>query len=533
MAITKIPMMSLDRNTKVRKGVLVLTLGATLTGCNALTKLDQYKVATTPTDTDSGAVCKSNVECTEEVTAAEGASEPVAAVCVKSSGKCVKLLSDDCDAITGDYESGEAIVIGSLFSTQGAQAATNIARQQSAMLAVTQINSVGGVPAEDGTPRRLVLVSCNETVDLMRAGDHLVNELRVPAIVGPNTSQDTLDLSGSVSVPGGTVVMSPTAVASSIAALLDDDLTWLMVPSDVQRAPLMISQINALETQLKADRDLATVKLGIVYRNDALGVGTRTSLNDLVINGKPVADAVNLGNNVHINPYSFGAADQNALVNEYLTFLPHIVVLAGTAEAITQVMVPLEAGWPEGEPRPEYVLIDSVKVPELITAATGNDDLRKRVRGTGITPAPSSVDVYNSFKVDYQIAYPGSTMVSGMGPAYDAAYAIALALVARNGEPVSGTAVKEGLRSLTGGSTKVELGTTRVLAAFQKLAAGEKIDAHGTFTALAWSAEGTVLGGTIEVWCIGGASDKPAYQSSGLTYDLMTNEESGEFKPCQ
>jgi hypothetical protein len=207
-------------------------------------------------------------------------------------------------------------------------------------------------------------------------------------------------------------------------------------------------------------------------------------------------------------------------------------VLAGTSEAITQVMVPLEASWPEGEPRPEYVLIDSVKVSELIAAATGNDDLRARVRGTGITPSPSSVDVYNSFKVDYQIAYPGSTMVSGMGPAYDATYAIALALVAKSGEPVSGTAVKEGLRSLTGGSTKVELGTTRVLAAFQKLAAGEKIDAHGTFTALAWSNEGTVLGGTIEVWCIGGTSDKPAYQSSGLTYDLMTNEESGEFKPC-
>jgi ABC-type branched-subunit amino acid transport system substrate-binding protein len=526
-------MTSLDRSTKLCNLVLVLAFGVSGAGCNSLTKLDEYKVAPAPTKTDSGVVCTSNVDCTEQATAAEGASDPVAAVCVKSSGQCVKLLSDDCDAITGDYTSDDAIVIGSLFSTQGAQAATNIARQQSAMLAVTQINSVGGVPAEDGTPRRLVLVSCNETTDLMRAGDHLVNELKVPAIVGPNTSQDTLDLSGSVSVPGGTVVMSPTAVASSIADLRDDGLTWLMVPSDVQRAPLMISQINALETQLRAERNLTTVKLGIVFRNDALGVGTRTSLNDLVINGKPVADTVNLGNNVHINPYSFGAADQSALVDEYLTFLPGIIVLAGTAEAITQVMVPLEAGWPAGEPRPEYVLIDSAKVPELITAATGNDDLRARVRGTGITPSPSSVDVYNSFKVDYQIAYPDSTMVSGMGPAYDATYAIALALVARAGDPVSGTAVKEGLRFLTGGSMEVDLGATHVLAAFQKLAAGEKVDAHGTFTSLAWSDQGTVLGGTIEVWCIGSSAGKPSYQSSGLTYDLMTNQKSGEFKPCQ
>jgi ABC-type branched-subunit amino acid transport system substrate-binding protein len=526
-------MMSLDRSTKLRNIVLVLAFGVGLAGCNALTKLDDYKVATTPTDTDSGAACKSNVECTEEATAAEGASEPVAAVCVKSSGKCVKLLSEDCDAVTGEYQSDDAIVIGSLFSTQGAQAATNIARQQSAMLAVTQINNVGGIPAASGSPRKLVLVSCNETVDLMRAGDHLVNELKVPAIVGPNTSQDTLDLSSAISVPGGTVLMSPTAVASSIGALLDDDFTWLMVPSDVQRAPLMISQINALETQLAAARNLTNVKLGIVFRDDALGVGTRTSLNDLVLNGKPISDSVNLGNNVHINAYSFGAADQRPLVDEYLAFLPNIIVLAGTAEAITQVMVPLEADWPKGEPRPEYVLIDSVKVPDLITAVTGNDDLRARVRGTGITPSPTSVDVYNSFKVDYQIAYPGATMVSGMGPAFDAAYAIALALAARSGDAVSGTAVKQGLRMLSGGKDAVELGPTKVLSAFQKLAAGDKIDARGTFTSLAWSDEGTVLGGTIEVWCIGGTTDKPAYQSSGLTYDLMTNEESGEFLPCQ
>jgi hypothetical protein len=306
-----------------------------------------------------------------------------------------------------------------------------------------------------------------------------------------------------------------------------------MVPTDVQRAPLMISQINALETELKAARGLASVKLGIVYRDDALGTGTRTSLNSMVLNGKPLADSVNLGNAVHINPYSFGAADQNALVTEYLAFLPDIVVLAGTAEAITQVMVPLEAGWPAGAPRPQYVLIDSVKVPELITAATDNDELRSRVRGTGITPSPTSTDVYNAFKLDYQVAYPGASMVSGMGPAYDAAYAIALALAAKGDEPVSGDSVKAGLRLLSGGNMQVDLGPTRVLAAFQKLVTGEKIDAHGTFTSLSWSGDGTVLGGTIEMWCIGTAGGKVAFASSGLTYDLMTETQAGEFIPCQ
>lgn len=525
--------MAPNRNTKLSGVVLALAFSVSGTACNSLTKLDDYKVAPATTGADSETICESNRACTDEVTLEAGTGETVAAVCVRGSGRCVKLLSEDCDTITGDYLTEDAIVVGSLFSTKGAQAATNLQRQQSAMLAVAQINDVGGVPAADGTPRKLVLVSCDESTDLMRAGDHLVGELEVPAIVGPNTSQDTLDLSGAISVPGGTVVMSPTAVASSVGALIDDELTWLMVPTDVQRAPLMISQINVLETALKAERGLTNVKLGIVFRDDALGTGTRTSLNGLKLNGKALGDAVNLGNNVHINPYAFGAADQQVLVDEYLAFLPDIIVLAGTAEAITQVMVPLEAAWPASTPRPHYVLIDSVKVPELITAATENDELRSRVRGTGITPSPSSTEVYNAFKLDYQVAYPGASMVSGMGPAYDATYAIAFALAAQKDEPVSGHAVKAGLRALSGGDMEIDLGPTRVLSAFQKLVEGQSIDAHGTFTSLAWSGDGTVLGGTIEMWCIGAASGKVAYASSGLTYDLMTETQAGEFKPCQ
>src|SRR5206468_1481011 len=162
---------------------------------------------------------------------------------------------------------------GSLFSTKGAQAATNLPRQQSAMLAVEEVNSIGGVPgATIEKSRPLVLVSCDESTNLLRAGGHLITELHVPAIVGPNTSQDTLD-----------------------------------------------------------------------------------------VNGKPISDAVNLGQNVKVSPYDPTLPDQSAIVTDYVKFQPDIVVLAGTAEAITKVMVPLEAKLPKGDAgagsRPFYVLI--------------------------------------------------------------------------------------------------------------------------------------------------------------------------------
>ncbi len=490
--------------------------------------------------------CTTNQQCTDlaaaDVTGIAGAPAAMAAaasVCVKAPiPHCVKLLSQDCDALTGDYKNDQAIVLGSLFSTKGTTAPTNLLRQQSAALAIEQINSQGGVPggstSADGRP--LVLVSCDESTDLIRAATHLVTDLHVPAIVGPNTSQDTLDVSTKVTVPGGTVVMSPTGVASSIASLRDNDLTWLMVPSDVQRAPLMINQISVLEQTLKVTRNKATVKLGVIFRNDALGIGTRTSLNDLVINGKSMTDPVNLNNNVQIDGYDGSDATLQPTVTKYLMFMPDIIVLAGTAEAITKLMVPLEAQW-TGVERPSYVLIDSTKVPELLAAVTNNDDLRRRVRGTGITPGPAGMntpgETYNAFVLDYNQRYPGSSATtSGMGPAHDAAYAIGMALAATRTEPVSGASIAAGLRKLAGGKTVLEATSTNILAAFQKLAAGEKLTTIGTFGNLEWDANGAVLGGTLEMWCIGVPATKPAYASSGLMLDIKTQILSGNYVQC-
>jgi ABC-type branched-subunit amino acid transport system substrate-binding protein len=489
--------------------------------------------------------CTTNQECVDKFSAdaagggAGGAgADVVPAVCIQPEQRCAQLLSEDCRTITGDYTNNRAIILGSLFSTMGAQAATNIPRQQAAALAIEQINDVGGVPGGDSSAdaRPLVMVSCDESTNLVRAAEHLVKDLKVPAIVGPNTSQDTLDVSAKVTVPGGTVVITPTAVASSIPALSDKDLTWLMVPSDKQRAPLMVSQIGALETQLKDERSVSTVKLGIVFRDDALGVGTRTSLNELMLNGKGLTDPLNLGNHVEIDGYLATDPDQQTLVSKYLTFAPDIVVLAGTAEAITKVMVPLEAQW-VGDQRPYYVLIDSTKVPELITAVTNNDDLRSRVRGTGITPGPAGKDTpteaYNGFKIDYDVRYAGATStISGMGPAHDAAYAIGLALAATKDMPVSGASIAAGLRKLAGGPTKFTTLGTNLLAAFQKLSANAGITTIGSFGVLDWDSNGAVKGGTLEMWCIGGTAAKPAYQSSGLLFDIMSQEQSGAYKQC-
>lgn len=497
-------------------------------GCSNVLGLSDYAAESQVTS-----AATENVECTSHTDCAGELDSPT--VCVQNTHKCVPLKSPDCTTVTGDYTDDAAVVIGSLFSFAGAQVATSTARQNSALLAVQEINQVGGIPQREGAAgaRPLVMVSCDASADLLRVGKHLVDELQVPAIIGPNSSQDTIDLSRQVSVPGGTVVITPTALASNIADLADNGLTWQMVPTDIQRGDFMTMQIMALAEELRAARLTDAVKFAAVFRDDALGIGTRTSLNALRLNGEPLATLINLGQ-ATVDAYDLGTDDQQPIVRKYVDFQPDIIVLAGTSELVVNVLVPLERAWQPDKPRPHYMLIDSVKNKELLDAAGMSHELRRRIRGTGITPSPKSVPVYEAFRVSYDLAYPGSpTDVSGLGPTYDATYAVAFALAATHDQPPSGRAVAEGLRMLSDGPVEIRIQAVSAIAAFSRLAMKQPISAIGTFGPLAWGSNGAVLGGTLELWCIANQAGRLSYQSSGLTLDLATGTEMGKFEQCE
>jgi hypothetical protein len=295
----------------------------------------------------------------------------------------------------------------------------------------------------------------------------------------------------------------------------------------------MISQINALEAQLKTARSKATIKFGIIYRDDALGQGTYNALLPMNINGASLASQITAGN-ARIDKYAPTAPNQDTLVMNYRNFAPDIIALAGTAEAITAVMNPLEAAWNSdaGIEKPYYVTIDSAKVPDLLTSAKNSPDLRTRVRGTGITPTMAAKLVLDAFNVTYTNRYGAAPTASSTGPSYDAAYAIAYAIAAIKDLPPTGKNISTGLRSLATGPTTIEVGSTKLLSAFQKLSAGEKITAIGTFSPLEWDMNDAPVNATLEMWCIA-AGASPTYASSGLTYDLKTGMPSGSFSNAQ
>ncbi|HKU40757.1 MAG TPA: ABC transporter substrate-binding protein, partial [Polyangiales bacterium] len=281
----------------------------------------------------------------------------------------------------------------------------------------------------ESSARPLVWVGCSATTDVQRAARHLMRDLGVQAIIGPNDSQDTLDVAQRLTIGAGVLLVTPSAMASSIAHLLDDDLVWQLAPSAAQRAPWMRDRLERLTERVARQRGTdAPLKLGVVYRDDALGVELRTELSSLSWNGKPLADPQNLGNIVRIDAYDPARDEQRALVRAQLEFRPDVIVLAGAAEVVTQIMAPLERAWSSDVRAPHYLLSDAAKVPELLDLARESDGLASRVHGTGVAPSSESEPVHEAFASAYQQRFrslPAGS--SGVAPAYDASLAVALA----------------------------------------------------------------------------------------------------------
>ncbi|HEY2734814.1 MAG TPA: ABC transporter substrate-binding protein, partial [Polyangiales bacterium] len=395
---------------------------------------------------------------------------------------CRSALSDDCDSVVGPYRDANAITIGALYSTEGPGAAIGLARRQSASLAVEQIDSAGGVPIANGRARPLAMIACDESRDLLRASRHLVSDLGVSAIIGPDTTQDMLDLARKLTIASGTLLMSPSALAASISDLVDQDLAWTMVPHDSDRAALMVDQVGAIERALHAQRGSGPLKLGIVFRNDALGQSTRVSLDQLSFNGAGLTDPINLNDHVRVDPYEPDAPEQSALVASYLDFSPDVIVLIGETESVSQIMAPLETSWPSDKPKPEYLVTDASKVPELLTLASRVSDLSARLRGIGVTFTDDARAAHQLFVSDYQMRRPGiDPTLSGVASSRDAVIAIGAALAANPVAVPVGSDVAAGLRTLSIGGDAIDAASPDLMA---RLARGDHLSAIGSEGAL-------------------------------------------------
>jgi branched-chain amino acid transport system substrate-binding protein len=490
--------------------------------------------------------CKSNRECTTIVNAggtlSTGRAAPIPAVCVKATGKCEPLGSTECPRLYGDYTSDDAVVLGTLLGASDPETASPLER--AALLAAEEINAAsGGLPplTPAGASRPLVVVGCNTGSGVLAATKHLVEQLHVAAIVGPLAGEDVVDVTQQVSAKGGTLLMTPASVASPISQLADEGLTWRTVPSDAQRARLVIEQMNELETLLRATRSLTTVKLGIVHATNVLGLSARDAISGkLILNGRFINDAANAAN-VSVDSYApSDATSSAAIATRYATAFKPDIVFVTSADQVDGLVVPLEKALTAARAvlRPYYVFTDAAKSDQLLAAISSSAlpaDIKRRIRGIGVRPESNSVPVLADFDAAFAARYgsalPASAASSAAG-SYDSMYAIAYAIAATADVPLDGASVAHGLRAL-GVGDPVTVGAKGIGQVIQSLATRKSVSLRGTFSAMQWDSSGDITSGTAEVWCIGGAATAPTFGSSGLTMDVQTQVVGGAFVQCQ
>jgi branched-chain amino acid transport system substrate-binding protein len=505
--------------------------------------------------------CTTNAQCTAKFTA-EGPPEAgapdggdaapfsgtleggvVPGVCLKPQGTCARLLSVDCQVIDGNYDNDNAILVGTLFNASGTLAPANIPRLESALMAAHEINSNlagGGIPpvVDGGARRPLVVVECDPTANAIRAASHLANDLHVPAVVGPNVAEDCVNITQQVSASAGMLLMTPTVPIDAVTYLQDNGLTWRDVPSDHQRAPLYADQLSQIAAALAPSRG-SVLRLGVLQRSDDLGTSAVGAIGTAPFNGVTVGTA---GSNVDYATYALSdASAQAAIATRYATMSggPPDIVFVIAQEAVNNIVIPLEQQLTQldaGAKRPYYLATDTAKTSGWTTSATKPGvpaDFLTRVRGVGVTPDSASTNVFTSFSSDFASTYGTNPGTSGMGPAYDGMYSIAYAMAAAHTNELTGLRVAQGLNQLYFG-TSIPVGDSsgQALSAFQQLTTTGDIALQGTFTLMHWDSHGDILGGTLEVWCIGTASGTLGFDHSGRTMDVASSVISGSYVQC-
>lgn len=481
--------------------------------------------------------CTTNKACT--------AQNGSPSICVKATGFCASLLSPDCTTIhqePGALDDDGAVVLGTLFPMSGVNATAMKPRVNAAELARQHIHkAASGLPGINGGPSRpLVLLVCDDAQDSLRAARHLANDLHVPGIIGPAFSGVTTNVAKEVTIPAGTLIISPSATSPTLTELADNGLVWRTAPSDAIQS---LAMVQAISTKLEPDvraayslKETDKIRVAVAHKGDAYGTGLASYLSkNLRFNGGATA-AANADSYKQIDygdPQKTAAAEQAAAykrtVDLIVAFKPHILITVGTTEAVSEVFAKVEAGWPAADPlRPRHLVSDGLQVPELLAQVGSNDALRKRVLGT--VPGVPGAN-FDSFKIALDGAFPGMSADSYAAGAYDATLLLGFAIAAGGNKLLTGPLLNEGLKRTipAAGAPLVNADLNEINKGFAAMAT-TGIDFNGASGPLDFDPKTGEALADIQLWCLKpAAGSKVAFGPSGLVFAAKTSTLEGSF----
>jgi branched-chain amino acid transport system substrate-binding protein len=491
-------------------------------------------------DTEQG-TCVSADACTTN------ADCPGDAYCAPASPRqCLTLIGDRCEIVPledgspDDFRVEGAFIVGLTAPLTGTDESTGQSIQNGAVLAVEELNRVGGLDAP------IVLVACDDQGErtLAEENGRTLAAMGIQAIIGPAFSGQTQDTASGTSGNPGTVANNVLLVSSSatspIVTSIQDrsprcisgcggdtecelacpGLVWRTSPSDVIQGKAMAEYFrDRLETAVKERGGMEatprpTIKVAVLNKPDSYGQELEKSVfANLEFNGNPATEEVAAGNYLSVE-YSDPVADGD--LDPVIGFGPDVVLILGTGE-IAEIIPLLETALASpAEDRPYYFLPDGGLADSTSMVMAGNEE---RLRGT--VPGTNS-PLFLTFAAEYLQRFPaddfvGGPNVFGAAGAYDAVYMLALSRVA-NGGPALAEDLARGFRRLVTGETDVEVGTLDFGTGTNELRADRDINLAGASGPLDFD-ENDEAASDIVVWCLPGAGADGVASGTNWTPD--------------
>jgi hypothetical protein len=483
--------------------------------------------------------CSTHKDCFDK----NGSLDPQACV----DGLCVNLKSDECPVLLPlsdtNYEaltSTDAIILGA-FSYIPSSLVGNYTRNYD--LAVTEFNEEAGGLFVGGKRRKIAMVVCNWTYDMqsdfLKPTEHLVNELKVPAVLGPVLADDQQYVFEEKGSEAGVFFMSPGYSHDSLATLQDGGLVWNMLSGgsalSVSYTPLLDLAVTHLRHQTTANHlgETDDVRVAVITATDERFL---RELSDSVkaqikFNGKTAAENETDGNFKAIATTSYYKDpnfSQVAVRDAMLAFKPHIIIGMTGDEMFTKIIPLIETDWSTSVPDqpPPFYMLSPFHYQNAQLTAFLNSNGATRTRLIGVNwPAAADQTVYNAYQGRFNEKY--GSLARGLENYYDSAYYLLYATAAA-GQLISGDRIAQGMLRITSGATQYSVGPNDMNMALQVLQNGTgKFTLIGAGGPPTWDTNGS-RNDPGSVWCINSAKQ---CVPDVMRYDT-TNKTLSGTPPC-
>ncbi len=394
------------------------------------------------------------------------------------AGTCMNGITAECQIVKwpDDTPQDKVVFVGSIMPTSPPFDTLVVPIQNATQLAIEDFNKEATLSGGE----KLGWIGCDSkgSADVAKVGAQHLVDAGVPAIVGPVFSESVIAVAEDIAIPNDIFLISPTATNKAITNLVDKDLVWRPIASDIYQANALADRMNAVASQT------STV---ILYKDDAYG-------NDLAADtyaalSGPVASAT--------KTYAYTVyPDMDDLLNEIAGVLgpvvaddqPQTVVIIGTSEAALIMLSYLQvAGQIDPLLIPQKFIMSHGAIPSMSTTVnSAPDDPTKQLLYAimeGVAPIVFDEENFAAFNIRYKIKFNDQDAITTSSLGYDSLLATAFAMSAiPEGDPVTGPNIAAQMGKLVdanGTAISFSGGTSFISQAVNALSTDNTVDLHG------------------------------------------------------